>query len=113
MSDTKILCDTSTGVPRPFDPLKFRCTMFDSLHSLSHPVIGATQYHITAWFVWPGINADVRMWARTCHVNVQMYNDTLLLHSPPHLQILILDLTRSIDLLGSLPPLNGYTYLPL
>ena len=31
MSDTKILCDTSTGIPHP----KFCCTVLDFLHSLS------------------------------------------------------------------------------
>ena len=56
-SDTTIVCDTSTGVPRPFVPAKFRRTLFNSLHSLPHPGIRATQRLVTAWYVWPGINA--------------------------------------------------------
>ena len=40
-SDT-LLCDTSTGTPRPFVPENFRRTVFDSLHYLSHPGIRAT-----------------------------------------------------------------------
>ena len=54
-----ILCDISTGTPRPFVPLKFRRPVFDSLHSLSHPDIRATQKLITTRYVWPGINSDV------------------------------------------------------
>ena len=50
----------STGVPRPYVPQQFRKTVFDSLHSLSHPNIRATQRLITARYVWPNINQDVR-----------------------------------------------------
>ena len=49
--------DTATG---PLVPLEWRRTVFDSLHNLSHPGIRATQKLITAPFVWPGINTDVR-----------------------------------------------------
>ena len=61
-----ILCDVSTGGQRPFVPASFRRLIFDVLHSLSHPGIRATQRLITRQFVWPGINADVRRWARSC-----------------------------------------------
>jgi len=32
-SDVPILCDVSTGTPRPYIPYKFRQVIFDSLHS--------------------------------------------------------------------------------
>ena len=32
-----LLCDTSTGTPRPYVPEQFRHTVFNSLHRLSHP----------------------------------------------------------------------------
>ena len=41
-SETIIICDTSTGIHRPFVPDDFRRTVFESLHSLSHPGIRAT-----------------------------------------------------------------------
>ena len=66
VSDTTIVCDTSTGVSRPFVPASFRRAVFDSLHSLSHPGIRAIQRLLTARYVWPSINADVRRWARSC-----------------------------------------------
>ena len=65
-TDSTILCDVSTGVPRPYVPCKFRRNVFDSLHSLGHPSIRATQKLITERYVWPDINKDVRQWARSC-----------------------------------------------
>jgi len=35
-TDSTILCDMTTGVPRPYIPLKFWRHVFDSLHSLEH-----------------------------------------------------------------------------
>ena len=43
-----------------------RTVFFDSLHSLSHPGIRATQCLIAARYVWPKMNSDVRKWARSC-----------------------------------------------
>ena len=62
MSDSTIVCDVSTDVPRPYVPHTFRRAEFDSLHSLSHPGIQATQDSVTAQFKWPSINSDVRRW---------------------------------------------------
>ena len=59
-ADVMLLCDVSTGTPRPYVPLKFCRTIFNSLHCLSHPGIRATQKLITARFIWPNINSDVR-----------------------------------------------------
>ena len=58
-SDGTILCDISTGVPRPYVPEQFCCKVFDFLHSLSHLSVRGTQHLVTTRFVWPGINADV------------------------------------------------------
>ena len=65
-SDATIICDVSTGVPRPVVLASFRYQVFTSLHSLSHPGVRATQELITTHFVWPGVNADVGNWARSC-----------------------------------------------
>ena len=56
----------STGVPRLYVPQQFQQTVFDSLHSLSHPSICATQHFITSQYVWPNIHKDVRKWTRCC-----------------------------------------------
>ena len=65
-SASTIACGILTGVPRPVVPSSFCRTMFNSLHSLSHPGVRATQRLVTARHVWPGINADVRKWAQDC-----------------------------------------------
>ena len=58
-SNTTLVCDLSTGVPRSVVPESFRRTMFDSLHSLSHPGVRATQRLITSQYVWLHVKADV------------------------------------------------------
>ena len=65
-STTNILCDTSTGLPRPFVPWPFRCSVLNSLHSLSHPGVKATVRLVTTRYLWPGMKADVRTWAQSC-----------------------------------------------
>ena len=107
-----LLCDTSTGVPRPLVPPQFRRQVFDTLHTLSHPGVRATQRLITSRYVWPGINKDVREWTRAClqcqRSKVHQHTATPTGHFPPpdarfsHVQI---------DLVGPLPPCKGFTYL--
>ena len=47
-SNSTLLCDMSTGVPRPYMRSELRHTVFDAFHSLSHPSIRATRHWITA-----------------------------------------------------------------
>uniref|UniRef100_A0A5S6Q1K7 RNA-directed DNA polymerase n=1 Tax=Trichuris muris TaxID=70415 RepID=A0A5S6Q1K7_TRIMR len=61
-----LTCDVSQTHPRPYLPFSFRRQVFNALHSLSHPSIRATQKLITNHYVWPGVNKDVRLWARQC-----------------------------------------------
>ena len=65
-ADVTMICHNSTGTPRPYVPQKFCQTVFDSLHSLSYPGIKATQHLITARYIWPKINQDVRRWTHSC-----------------------------------------------
>ena len=53
---------------RSYIPSELRCTVFDTLHSLSHPGVWGTlvQCPITAHYVWPKIKSDIRKWAQTC-----------------------------------------------
>lgn len=111
-SSDAILCDTSTGSQRPLVPLNCRRIVFDSLHGLSHPGIRATQRLITARYVWPSINADVRRWTRSCikcqRAKVQRHTVAPL--SPFPTPDARFD-TVHIDLVGPLPPSRGFTYL--
>nr|VZH98237.1 unnamed protein product [Spirometra erinaceieuropaei] len=107
-----ILCDVSTPFHRPFVPASMRPAVFQTLHELSHPGIRASQKLLAERFVWPGMNKDVKAWARSClscqRNKVQRHNK-----SPPgtfpspdarfsHVHL---------DVVGPLPPSNGFTYL--
>nr|VZI02723.1 unnamed protein product [Spirometra erinaceieuropaei] len=61
-----ILCDVSTPFHRPFVPASMRRAVFQTLHELSHPGIRASQKLLAERFVWPGMNKDVKAWARSC-----------------------------------------------
>ena len=110
--DVTLLCDMSTGTPRPYVPQPFRRAVFDILHSLSHPGIRATQRLVTARFVWPGVNADVRRWARSC---LQCQRSKVHRHTVTPLGTFATPDARfnhiHIDLVGPLPPCQGYSYL--
>ena len=107
-----LICDIATGTSRPFVPAPFRRQVYNSLHSLSHPGIRATQQLITSRFVWPGINKDVRMWARAC---LQCQRSKVHRHTVTPLSTFASPDIRfdhiHIDLVGPLPPSRGYAYM--
>ncbi len=111
-TDTTIICDSSTGLLRPFVPAVMRRLTFDSLHSMSHPGIRATQKLIKARFVWPYISRDCKSWTQTCihcqRAKVNQHSVTpLSTFTPPSARFDSIH----IDLVGPLPPSRGQTYL--
>ncbi|VDN36996.1 unnamed protein product [Dibothriocephalus latus] len=89
-----------------------RRTVFYTLHGLYNPGIRASQKLLAETFVWPGMNKDVKAWARSCpscqRNKVHRHNK-----SPPgtfpspdacfsHVHL---------DVVGPLPPSNGFTHL--
>ena len=86
--------------------------MFDSLHGLSNPGIRTTQRLITARYVWPGINTDVRRWTRSCIQcqRAKIQRPSTISFSPFPTPDARFD-TIHIDLVGPLPPSQGFTYL--
>ncbi|CAH8465108.1 unnamed protein product [Dicrocoelium dendriticum] len=111
-SDGTILCDVSQNSPRPVVPQAFRRTVFDILHSLSHPGIRATVKLVTQRFVWRNVNRDVRQWARTC---LSCQQSKVHRHTKSPLGSFPLPDARfhhiHVDLVGPLPPSNGCAYL--
>ena len=111
-SNLRLLCDMSTKVPRPYIPHQFRHTVFDSLHSLSHPSIRATQHLITSRYIWPNINKDVRNWTRSC---IQCQKSKIHRHTTAPLGKFKTPDARfsniHIDIVGPLPPSKGCSYL--
>ena len=53
----ELLCDISTGSPRPIVPHDFRRSVFNTVHSLAHSGVKATVKLISEKFVWHG-NAE-------------------------------------------------------
>ena len=61
-----LLCDVSTGVPRPVVPQDYRRHVFDVLHSISHPGQKATVKLSSQKFVRHGLKQQVGQWSKEC-----------------------------------------------
>eukprot|EP00794_Sanderia_malayensis_P007659 gene7659-biopygen6241 len=111
-SSGTILCDISTATPCPYVPSPFRRLIFDKLHNLSHPGIRATQRLITQRYVWPSIQKDLRNWTRSC---LQCQQSNIQRHTVSPIGTFAAPDARfdhvHIDIVGPLPPSNGYRYL--
>jgi transposase InsO family protein len=107
-----LYCDITTGEPRPFVTPTLRRPVFNSLHNLSHPGIRATTKLVTDRFVWPNIKRDCRQWTCTC---TQCQRTKIWRHNSPPLGRSAPPNHRfehvHIDIVGPLPPSNGYRYL--
>ncbi|CAH8578282.1 unnamed protein product [Schistosoma bovis] len=107
-----LLCDTSTGRDRPIVPKHYRRNVFNTLHKLSHPGVRATIKLIAERFCWPGMNKDVREWARSC---VSCQKSKVIRHNKCPLGSFKTPDARfdhvHLDLVGPLPDSNGYSYL--
>ena len=79
IGETSLLCDISTGRPRPFVPKCFRRNIFEMIHTLSHPSIRATIQLVTEKFVCHAMKKDITAWTRTC-VSYQRSK----IHMPTH-----------------------------
>ena len=107
-----ILCDTSTGQPRPIVPPGWRRPVFDVIHGLSHPSIRSTRKLITSKFVWHGLNKQVGIWAKAC---IPCQTSKIQHHIKAPLQTFQVPGRRfdhiHVDIVGPLPPSEGITYL--
>ena len=65
--NVSLLCDTSTGKPRPIVPPSWTRQVFDIHHNLSHSGYRPTMRLISNRFVWPHMKSDIRKWCKTCH----------------------------------------------
>ena len=107
-----LFCDTSRSVPRPFVPEQLRKLVFTALHSLSHPGTRATRHLISTRFVWPNTNKHINQWTKSCQECQQTKvtrhtNAPVLSFKPPDARFDVVH----IDLVGPLPPSQGYKYL--
>jgi len=109
-TDVTILCETSTGTPRPYLPQDLRKPVFARLHNLGHPGIKATRKLIRARFFWPNMNIEVGRWTRSCiscqRAKVHKHTSTPfgIIKESGRLEHI------HLDIIGPLPPSEGKTY---
>ena len=112
VGDGLLLCDESTGSPRPVLPVALRQPFVKALHDLSHPGIEATVKLVSKRFVWPGMDRDVRRWTRTClacqRCKIGRHTKSAVSTFPAPQQRF--DHVH-VDLVGPMPPSRGYTYI--
>ena len=110
--DDTILCDVSSGQPRPIVPSSWRKRVFDAVHNLSHPSIRATRNLVANKFMWHGINKQVSAWAKAC---IACQQSKVHRHVKAPLAPFKVPSRRfehiNVDIVGPLPPSRGYTYL--
>ena len=107
-----VLCDLSTGNPRPLLPQQCRRKIFTSFHNLAHPGVRTTRRLISARFVWRGLAKDITLWTRSCldcqRGKVTRHTKTDVLPIPtPGRRFSHID----VDLVGPLPHSSGFTHL--
>ena len=66
LGELQLLCDFSTGLPRPLLPPAFRMAAFTAVHSLAHPGIIATQRLMSTRWLWAGMAVDTPRWCKDC-----------------------------------------------
>ncbi|GFT32035.1 transposon Tf2-8 polyprotein [Trichonephila clavipes] len=110
-SSTEIMCDLSTGTARHYIPKQHRQDVFSAMHNLSHPGIRRSVHLMKQRFVWPSISSDVAKWARHC---LACRKSKIHRHTRSPLSSFQEPSQRfdhvHLDLIGPLPPSNGYTY---
>ena len=112
VEETQVLCDVSGRRPRPWVPASFRRPIFDQLHGLAHPGLRASVRLLSSRVVWHGINRDVTAWAQTC---IACQRAKVHRHTDSGTEKIAVPDTRfetlHVDLVGPLPPSQGYTHL--
>ncbi|GFO32935.1 Pol polyprotein [Plakobranchus ocellatus] len=110
--NSTLLCDLSTGLPRPLVPQTFQRQVFESIHNLAHPSRKSTVKLVSQRFVWHGLKKQVKRWSQEC-LACQRSKIQTHVHSPV-LKIPVPSRRFShlhIDLVGPLPPSEGFTHL--
>ena len=101
-----IWCDISTPHPRPFVTTKYRESVFNRLHNLSHPGVKRTSELLKERYFWPNMKRDIKNWVHNC-INCQESKIHKHVKTPvKQLQFPTSDRFHNvhIDIVGPLPP---------
>ncbi|GFY14095.1 retrovirus-related Pol polyprotein from transposon 412 [Trichonephila clavipes] len=111
ISATELICDTSTGSPRPFVPHNFRRTIFEHFHNLAHPGVAASFQLIASRYVWPNMRKTVKDWVQNC---IACQRSKVHRHTKTPLGTFALPDARfshiHVDLIGPLPSSEGKSF---
>lgn len=111
-NSSTILCDISTGRPRPWVPVASRRKIFDLIHGLSHPSRRATANLLKKKFIWHGITKDAKLWASHC---LACQRSKVHRHTESGVGTFEQPRRRfghiHVDIVGPLPPSEGHRYL--
>ncbi|GFX57623.1 transposon Tf2-11 polyprotein [Trichonephila clavipes] len=111
VSATELICDTSTGSPRPFVPQNFRRTIFEHFHNLAHPGVAASFQLIASRYVWPNMRKTVKDWVQNC---IACQRSKVHRHTKTPLGTFALPDARfshiHVDLIGPLPSSEGKSF---
>ena len=107
-----VICDTSSGRPRPWVPPPLRRQVFDCIHGISHPSARSTTQLLRQKFIWHGLAKDAKAWARSCiacqsskvHRHTESGVGTF---HPPERRFSHIH----VDVVGPLPPSEDHRYL--
>ena len=109
---TTLLCDISTGQPRPIVPKSWRFKVFEAIHNLSHPSIRTTRALVSGKFVWHGLKKETAAWAKEC---IPCQSSKVQRHIKAPVSKIEVPSRRfdhiHVDIVGPLPPSQGFTYL--
>ena len=109
---TAILCDVSTGKPRPVVPRKMKKQVFNLIHGLSHPSARSSVSLISQRFVWNGLNKDIKEWCRLC---LPCQSSKVTRHTESGIADFKIPTTRlshiHVDIVGPLPSSSEHKYL--
>ena len=112
LEDDTLLCDISTGTPRPILPKAWTNRVFDAIHNLAHSGVKPTQRVVSARYAWHGMRKDIQQWCKECH-----HCQSSKIHRHVHAPLSKRDppagrfCSLHIDLVGPLPPSEGMMYL--
>ena len=111
-SQTKLLCDVSTGTPRLMVPPSWRSTVFHAIHNLSQPSIRTTRKLVASKFVWHGLNKQIGLWTKQC---IASQKSKIQRHVKSPIAPYPLTNARfqhiNIDIVGPLSSSQGHRYL--
>lgn len=112
LASVPLYCDVSQNKVRPYIPLQHRQAVLKHIHGLAHPGIRSTRRLVADRFVWKNMNKDIKQFVQGC---LSCQRSKVHRHTRAPVEKIPLPDSRfrhvHMDLVGPLPPSNGYRYL--